>query len=192
MREQKAGEVGVETLVAGDELVGEGETGHETALLEPEDGGESTAEEDTLDGSKGDETLSKGGALVGDPTKSPVGLLADARDGIDGVEEVSPLRGLLDVSVDKEGVGLGVNVLHHDLETVEAASLGDLDLAAETLDKVLVDDTIGGGEEGENVGDEVPLVIGKSVVPVVEILGEINLLGSPEGSLGLLVHLPDL
>jgi hypothetical protein len=26
----------------------------------------------------------------------------------------------------------------------------------------------------------------------VEILGKINLLGSPEGSLGLLVHLPDL
>jgi hypothetical protein len=26
----------------------------------------------------------------------------------------------------------------------------------------------------------------------VKILGEINLLGSPEGSLSLLVHLPDL
>jgi hypothetical protein len=29
-------------------------------------------------------------------------------------------------------------------------------------------------------------------VPVVEILGEINLLSGPERGLGLLVHLPDL
>lgn len=44
---------------------------------------------------------------------------------------------------------------HHDLETVEAARLGSLHLARESLDKVLVHDTIGGGEEGEDVGDEV-------------------------------------
>jgi hypothetical protein len=37
-REEEAGKVGVHALVTGDELVGEGETGHETTLLEPEDG----------------------------------------------------------------------------------------------------------------------------------------------------------
>ena len=37
VREQEAGEVGVKTLVARDELIRECETGHETALLEPKD-----------------------------------------------------------------------------------------------------------------------------------------------------------
>jgi hypothetical protein len=31
---------------------------------------------------------------------------------------------------------------HHDLETVEALGLGGLDLGRESLDKVLVDDTV--------------------------------------------------
>jgi hypothetical protein len=79
-REEEAGEVGVHALVAGDELVREGKTGHETALLEPEDGREGTAEEDTLDGGECDETVGEGGVLVGDPSQSPIGLLADAWD----------------------------------------------------------------------------------------------------------------
>ena len=78
--EQEASEVGVETLVTRDQLVGEGQAGHEAALLEPEDGGECTAEEDTLDGSEGNEALGKSRLLVIDPSKGPVGLLADARN----------------------------------------------------------------------------------------------------------------
>ena len=35
-----------------------------------------------------------------------------------------------------------MDVLHHDLEPVEAARLWDLDFAAETLDEVLVDDAV--------------------------------------------------
>ena len=42
------------------------------------------------------------------------------------------------------------------------------------------------------MGDEEFFVIVDTVVPVMEILGEINLLGGPERRLGLLVHLPDL
>lgn len=105
---------------------------------------------------------------------------------------MGPLGGLLDVGVNQERVGLGVDVLHHDLESVEASSLGDLDLAAETLNQVLIDDAVRRGEEGKDVRDEEPLVISQAVVPVVEILGEVNLLGGPEGGLVLLVHLPDL
>jgi len=77
-REEKAGEVGVHTLIAGDELVGEGKTGHQATLLEPEDGGEGAAEEDTLNSSKGNKTVGESGVLVGDPSHGPVGLLADA------------------------------------------------------------------------------------------------------------------
>jgi len=142
VRVKETGKVGVQTLVARDELVGEGKTRHETTLLQPEDGGESTREKDTLNSSKGDEALTKGRVLVVDPLESPVGLLANAWDGVNGVEEVLALRLLLDVGVDEERVGLGVNVLHHNLETVEAASLWDLNLSAEALNEVLVDDTI--------------------------------------------------
>ena len=85
-----------------------------------------------------------------------------------------------------------MDVFHHDLEAVEAPRLGDLDLSREALDEVLVHDAIGSGEEGENMGDEVALVVVQSVVPVVQVLGEINLLGRPEGGLGFFVHLPYL
>ena len=112
--------------------------------------------------------------------------------GLNGIEKVCALSLLLDVCVDQKGICLRVDVLHHDLETVEATSLGDLDFTTEALDKVLVDNSIGCSEECKDVGNEVSLVIIESVVPVVKILGEINLFGGPERSLSLLVHLPDL
>ena len=111
---------------------------------------------------------------------------------VNSIEEIRALLGLADVCVDEKGVCFRVDVLHHDLETVEAASLGDLYLAGESLEEVLVDDAIGGGEKREDVGDEEALVVVEALVPVVKILGQIDLLGSPEGSFGLLVHLPDL
>lgn len=118
--------------------------------------------------------------------------IAEQRTGVDGIEEVVSLSWLLDVRVDEERVGLGVDVFDHDLESVEAASLRDLNLRAETLEEVLIHDAVRGGEEGKNVRDEVSLVIIEPVVPVVEILRQVDLFGSPEGRLGLLVHLPDL
>lgn len=165
--EEKAGKVGVQTLVTGDELVGEGKTGHETALLEPEDGGKGAREEDTLNGGKGHQALSEGRVFVLNPPDGPVGLLLDTWDGLDGVEEVGFLGLLLDVCIDEEGVCLGVDVLNHDLETVEATCFWDLNFATETLEQVLVDNSVGGGEESEDMGDEVALVIIENVVPVV-------------------------
>ena len=76
--EEEAGEVGVEAFVAGDEFVGEGQAGHETTFLQPEDGRERAAEEDALDGRKGDKALGKGGGSVLDPSDGPVGLFPDA------------------------------------------------------------------------------------------------------------------
>ncbi len=52
-----------------------------------------------------------------------------------------------------------MNILHHDLKAVKAARLRDLNFSAEALDEVLIDDPVRGGEEGEDVGDEVSLVI---------------------------------
>ena len=199
----------MQPLVARDQLVGESQTGHQAALLEPEDGRKRAAEEDALNRGEGDEARREGRVLVLDPSNGPVGLLADAGDwimliryegfkarrrltGVDGIEEVGTLLLLLDVGVDQQRVGLRVNVLHHDLEAVEATGLRDLHLAREALNKVLVDDAIGGGEEGKDVGDEVALVVVEAGVPIVHVLGQIDLFGSPEGRFGLLVHLPDL
>jgi hypothetical protein len=54
----------VKALVPGDELVGEGEPGHEAALLEPVDGAEGAGEEDALDARERDEALGEVGGAV--------------------------------------------------------------------------------------------------------------------------------
>jgi hypothetical protein len=66
-----------------------------------------------------------------------------------------------------------------------------LDLAGEVEGKVLVDDAVRGGEEGEHVADEVPLVVAQ-VLPVLLVVGQVELLGGPEAGLRLLVLVPDL
>ena len=131
-----------------------------------------------------------GTKAAGQQIDSPLG--SDIPTGVYGVEKVRSLLLLLDISIDEEGIRLRMYVLHHDLETVEAAGLWYLNLATESLDKVLVDNAIGCSEEGKDMRDEVAFVIVKSVVPVVKIFGEINLLCRPEGCFGLLVHLPNL
>lgn len=112
--------------------------------------------------------------------------------GLNGVEEVAALPRLADVRVDEQRIGFGVDVLNHDLEAVEASCLWLLDFVAEPLQKVLVDDTVRGSEECEDVRHEEALVIIEAVVPIVKILGEINLFCGPEGCFGLLVHVPNL
>ena len=52
------------------------------------------------------------------------------------------LRGILNISGDEKGVKLGVNIFHHDLEAVETAGLGSLDLIGKTLNEVLVDNAV--------------------------------------------------
>jgi hypothetical protein len=44
-----------------------------------------------------------------------------------------------------------VNVLHHDLEAVEAPGFSSLDLIEETLKEVFIYNAIGCSEEGEDV-----------------------------------------
>lgn len=77
---------------------------------------------------------------------------------------------LLDVGVDEKGVHFGVNILHHDLEPVEAACFWYLDFSAESLDEVLIDDPVRGSEERKDMRHKVFLVIIQAVVPVVKVL----------------------
>ena len=101
----------METFISRDELVGEGESGHETSLLEPEDGGERSREEDTLDSGESNESFGECRLVVRDPLQGPLSLLLDTWDGVDSLEEVCTTCGVLDVGVDEEGVGLGMDIL---------------------------------------------------------------------------------
>lgn len=78
VREQQAGEVSVHALVTRDQLVGEGQARHQATLLEPEDRGKGTREEDTLNASEGNQTLSEGRVAVINPLDGPLGLLGNA------------------------------------------------------------------------------------------------------------------
>ena len=80
VREEETSKVSVETLITRDKLVGECKTGHQATLLQPEDRGEGSREEDTLNSGKGHKTLAEGRLLILDPADSPIGLLANARN----------------------------------------------------------------------------------------------------------------
>ena len=62
-----------------------------------------------------------------------------------------------------------MDVLHRDLEAVEAARLRQLDFGREALAEVLVDNAIRRGEESENVFDEVLLVLAQ-LLPVGHVV----------------------
>lgn len=137
VRIQQDGKIRVQPLVPRDPLIRFPEgLGHETPLLQPEDGAEAPTKEQALDYPEGEEPLCKTVLRLVDPAQRPVRLLGDARDLLDRVKEGGlPFRGR-DEGVDHEAVGLAVYVFHHRLERVEASGLGDRDLAAEILDQV--------------------------------------------------------
>ena len=62
-------------------------------------------------------------------------------------------------------VGFGVDVLHSNLEAIEAARLRELHLRTEALAEILVDDSVRGSEEGEHVRDEV-LLVRRKLLPI--------------------------
>ncbi len=62
-----------------------------------------------------------------------------------------------------------MDVFDRDLKAIETTRLGCGDFLGEAFDEVLVDDSVGGGEEGKNVGDEM-LFFGFERLPVLQIL----------------------
>mmetsp|Transcript_77001 Transcript_77001/g.168314 ORF Transcript_77001/g.168314 Transcript_77001/m.168314 type:complete len:229 (+) Transcript_77001:764-1450(+) len=180
----------MQTLVARNQLVGEGQARHESALLQPVDGTEGATEEDALDTSEGQQPLGKA-VLVVHPLHSPIGLLLHSRHGVDCVENHVLFRRVFDVLFDEQRVSLRVDVFHCDLEAIKGTGFGDLNLGGEVSSKVFVNDAIRGSEKGQDVLDEVTLLVGK-IFPVLVVLCQIDLLCCPEGGLMLLVHLVDL
>eukprot|EP00091_Calanus_sinicus_P020658 TRINITY_DN5772_c0_g1_i1.p2 TRINITY_DN5772_c0_g1~~TRINITY_DN5772_c0_g1_i1.p2 ORF type:complete len:103 (+),score=18.65 TRINITY_DN5772_c0_g1_i1:264-572(+) len=91
---------------------------------------------------EGHDPLGVGGLLGVDPPQSPVSLPLDRRDGLDGVEEVLPLRGVLHVGVDEEAVHLTVDVLNGDLEAIEAPCFWNLNILQKSFNQIFVDNAI--------------------------------------------------
>ena len=112
--------------------------------------------------------------------------------GLDGVKEISALSGLFDISIDQERVSFRMDILHHDLETVETSCLGDLNFIAESFKKIFIDDTVGSSKKRKDMRNKEPFILIETMFPIIQILGKINFLGSPERCLCLLVHLPNL
>ena len=52
------------------------------------------------------------------------------------------MSSVLDVCVNEEQVHLRVDVLHHNLEAVEASSFSSLDLVGEAFNKLFIDDAV--------------------------------------------------
>lgn len=175
----------------GDQLIGVGESWHESTLFEPEDRSERSREEDSFDSSKSDEALCERRLRVRDPAHSPVGLLLDELKFEDGVEQHMTLGLVADVGLDKFRVHLRVNVLNGNLESVKEAGFRDFDFVGEAFAQVLVDNPVGSSKKGENSGDEV-LLVAVHLLPVAHVLAKVDLFDGPERSDGFFVKLPDL
>ena len=76
-----------------------------------------------------------------------------------------PLFGFLDVGINEETVHLGVDVFDRNLEAIETPGFSDLHFLAESLNQVLVDDSIRGGEKGKDVRNKVTLIL-RQRIPV--------------------------
>jgi hypothetical protein len=70
-----------------------------------------------------------------------------------------PLSRLLDICVDEERIHLGMDVLYHDLKSIEATGLGYLDFIVKTLSEILIDNAIRSCKEGEHMRYEMAFIV---------------------------------
>ena len=174
----------VKSFIARDELIAERESRKKTPLLEPEDGTERTAEEDTFDRCKGCQTGGKVGIRL-NPLQGPFSFLGNAWNRLDGVKEVILLGLVLDLGINQERLRFGMDAFHGILETLEETSHRTLNFPLKADGQVLLNDSVASCEEGEDGLNEMPLIGGEFLKVVT---GEVNLLGSPERSQLLLLH----
>eukprot|EP00438_Fugacium_kawagutii_P005425 Skav226181 [mRNA] locus=scaffold2212:54448:54891:- [translate_table: standard] len=133
---EQASKVSMETFIARNELVGKGQTRHKTSLLQPENRTERSTEKDALNCSKCHQTLSKAAFTI-HPLNGPTGLLPDSWHCVNGIKKVILLLWVLDVLLDQQGIGLGVDVFHSNLEAIKGPSLRNLHFRRELLRQVL-------------------------------------------------------
>nr|GFD42242.1 hypothetical protein [Tanacetum cinerariifolium] len=110
---EQARKVAMQSFVARNQLVREGQAGHQAALLEPENRAERAREKDAFHGRKGDEAL--GEVFRVNPRQSPLAFALHGGHGFEGVEEVVLFLGVFDVGINQQRIRLAVNVFHHNL-----------------------------------------------------------------------------
>lgn len=187
---QQTRKLGVEPLITGNQEIALTQTGHQATLLEPEDGAEGTAEEDALHNRKGEQTGRKTRVFVLNPLKRPIGLLLDGGNRLNRLEELVLLLGVLDVCINQETVCFTVDRLHQILTRIEELRFRRADFPCEAHGQVLHDNSVRAREEPQNLLDEVAFVVRELVLPITQILRQVNLLWNPEDRHVLLVHLP--
>ena len=99
---------------------------------------------------------------------------------------------ILHVGIDQQGIGFRMDVFHHDLESVEELGLGILHLIDKVLGQVLIHNSVRGGKKGKDMLDEVSLVFVEFVVPVTQVLMQIDLFCGPETSLAFFIPFPQV
>ena len=187
---QGHGKLRVKSLIARDELVGERQARKETALLQPKDGTEGTREEDALHTGKAHQPRCKG-LVRPHPVQRPLCLLADTRDGFNGIEQLFLFVLVLDIRINQERVRLRVNPLHRILEGVKELHHLGIHFTLKTGDKILHHDPIRSSKERQHTSNKMLLIRGQ-LCPVGLILAEVNLVRCPKHGDALLVHLVEV
>lgn len=88
----------METLITGDQLVGKSESRHQASLLQPKDSAKGPGEEDSLHGSKSNQSFGERSTVV-DPADGPLSLLLHARNSFDGVEKAISLNVIFHICI---------------------------------------------------------------------------------------------
>ena len=83
-----------------------------------------------------------------------------------------------------------MNVLHGNLKPVEAPCFGYLNFCAKLLSQIFEHDAVTCCEEGKDVFDEM-LFFFIEFLPILEILVEVDLIGSPKRCQMFFVHFED-
>lgn len=80
-----------------------------------------------------------------------------------------------------------MNVLHGDLETIEAPGLRNLNLSTELFNQIFHNYPITSSKESQNILNKM-FLIWVQFFPVPEILSQVNFISGPERSQMLLIH----
>src|SRR5690606_19876105 len=85
-----------------------------------------------------------------------------------------------------------MNILDHDLKSIEAACFGILHFLEKVDGQVFIDDAVACSKKSKYMADKIALVGVHFVLPIMKIGRQIYLFGRPETGLGLFVKLPNV
>src|SRR5678816_3228931 len=104
----------MQTFIAADQFITKREARHQSSLFHPEYGAETTAKENSFDGSKCYQALCKTAVL--NPAQCPFCFFLHRRYCFNRMKKTVFFLRVLDIGIYEQGIGLGMDVFHHDLE----------------------------------------------------------------------------